>query len=61
MREEMKKYSVEWKKARGSWVQKHKSEKWGNIWKVHYIKNDTEYSYGEYLTYTEALKAIGNK
>jgi len=54
----MKKYSVEWKQAKGSWVQSHKSEKWGRIYKIHTIMYDTEYSDGEYLTRKEAEKNV---
>jgi hypothetical protein len=45
----MEKYSKEWKLAQGKWIQKH-----GDIYKIHYIENDTEYSTGEYLSRKEA-------
>ena len=50
----MKKYSIEWKKTQGHWVQDHTSEIWGTIYKIHSIEHDTEYSRGEYLTRDEA-------
>ena len=56
----MKTYTVEEKRKAGKWVQKHESEKWGKIWKIHYIQNDTEYSTGEYLTKKDAEKELIN-
>jgi hypothetical protein len=52
------KYSAEWKLAQGSWVQDHKSEKWGTVYKIHTIRYGTEYSDGEYLTKKEANEAL---
>jgi hypothetical protein len=49
----MKKFSVEWKLKKGSWIQKHK-----NHWKIHYIRYNTEYSTGLYITKTQALEAL---
>jgi len=45
----MEKYSKEWKEKTGRWIQKH-----GDIWKIHYIEYDTEYSIGQYFTAKEA-------
>lgn len=54
----MKEYSVEWKEAKGSWVQEHTNEQWGKFYKVHYIASGTEYSTGEHLTKKEANEAL---
>ena len=51
----MKKYSVEWKNARGVWVQKHYEG-----WKIHYIENNSEYATGCYFTKSAALEEIKN-
>ena len=51
----MEKYSREWKLAQGKWIQKH-----GDIYKIHYIENDTEYSTGEYLTAAGAKENLKN-
>ena len=52
----MEKFSVAWKEAEnkqhGGWAQKH-----GDVWKWHYIANDTEYFRGSYLTKKEAEEA----
>jgi hypothetical protein len=48
-------YTAKDKVKAGVWVQKHKSEKWGKVWKIHYIEYGTEYSIGEYLTKKEAI------
>ena len=54
----MKKYSKKWKVSKGSWVQPHKSEKWGKIHKIHWIENGTEYSRGEFLYKRDALDEL---
>ena len=58
----MKKYSIEWKNARGAWVQDHQSHDTTGmpckVWRVHYIQYGTEYSKGEYGTKREALEAL---
>jgi len=54
----MKKYSREWKIKTGQWVQRHKSERWGYVYKIHYIANDTEYSQGEYVRRIDAEEAL---
>lgn len=54
----MKKYSTEWKKDKGSWVQRHRNEKWGYYYKIHYIEFETEYSKGEFTTRIEAEKEL---
>jgi hypothetical protein len=54
----MEKYSIEWKLAAGRWVQDHKNEKWGRVWKIHYIENGIEYSRGEYRTRKEAEESL---
>ena len=51
----MKRYSKDWKLAKGKWIQRH-----GDVWKIHYIENDTEYSVGEYLTAAEANENLKN-
>lgn len=45
----------EQKLAVGKWIQKH-----GDVWKIHYIQYDTEYSTGSYLTAKEAREALKN-
>jgi hypothetical protein len=54
----MEKYGIAWKqeqnKKQGGWAQKH-----GDVWKWHYIQNDTEYSAGEYLTRKECENENG--
>lgn len=54
----MKKYSEEWKNKTGKWVQKHTDATKGNIWKIHRIDNDTEYSFGEYFTAKSAREDL---
>ena len=49
----MEKYSREWKLAKGKWIQKHE-----DIWKIHYIEYDTEYSKGEYYSAEEAREEL---
>nr|MBC8360924.1 hypothetical protein [Candidatus Desulfatibia profunda] len=51
----MKKYSQEWKEAKGKWIQKH-----DGCWKIHYIEHDTEYSTGEYFTAKSAREDLKN-
>jgi hypothetical protein len=51
----MKKYSKEWKELKGKWIQRH-----GDIYKIHYIANDTEYSTGEYFTAKSAQDDLKN-
>jgi len=44
----MKKYSTEWKYAHASgWVEYHRAE---DRWKIHCIKYDTEYAFGDFFT-----------
>jgi hypothetical protein len=50
----MEKYSKEWKIKKGVWVQKHRDAAKGDLWKIHYIENDTEYSTGEFFTARDA-------
>ena len=58
----MEKYSIEWKRARGAWVQDHiNTDTTGSpcrVWKLHYIQHDTEYSRGEYRTKKEATTEL---
>jgi hypothetical protein len=54
----MEKYSKEWKLKQGAWIQDHKNSSGENIYKIHYIENDTEYSKGEYFTKKEASEAL---
>ena len=60
----MEKYSVEWKEARGAWVQDHTSTDTTGmpckIWKLHYIQYGTEYSRGEFATRREADVELRN-
>jgi hypothetical protein len=49
----MEKYSKEWKIKSKKWIQKH-----GDIWKIHYIENDTEYSTREYFTAKSAREEL---
>lgn len=51
----MEKYSREWKMKHGKWIQRH-----GDVWKIHYIENETEYSTGEYLTAAAATADLKN-
>jgi len=48
----MEKYSIAWKEEQqrkhGGWAQKHDDDRWGFIWKWHYIQYGTEYSTGAY-------------
>jgi len=39
-------YSEEWKMKQVKWAQYHKETR---CWKLHYIRNDTEYSTGNYI------------
>ena len=55
----MKKYSKEWKLAKGKWIQKWASAD-GHTYRIHYIENDTEYSAGNYLTAKEARAELKN-
>ena len=58
----MEKYSREWKIKHGAWVQDHQAfDTTGmpcKIWKIHYIRHDTEYSVGEYFTKKSALEDL---
>lgn len=54
----MEKYSKKWKLKQGAWIQDHKNSSGENIYKIHYIENDTEYSKGEYFTKKEASEAL---
>jgi len=56
----MEKYSKEWKIKAGKWIQKHHDATKGNIWKIHYIENDNEYSTGEYFSAKEARGELKN-
>ena len=49
----MKKFSIEWKKTKKYWLQKH-----GCIFKVHYIRNETEYAFGSYFSAAEAKEIL---
>ena len=56
----MKKYSTEWKKAKGAWIQPHHSERWGKHWRVHWIQYDTEFHGSVCLTRAEAENELEN-
>lgn len=56
----LEKYSKEWKIAQGKWIQKHRDATKGDIWKIHYIANDTEYSAGEFFSAAAARAELKN-
>jgi len=51
----MEKYSKEWKESKGKWIQRH-----DGIYKIHYIKYDTEYSTGKFFTVAAAREELKN-
>jgi hypothetical protein len=53
----MIKYSKEWKIKIGAWVQAHTDSYGNKIYKVHYIRNENEYSTGKYWSEKEALES----
>ena len=58
------KYSVEWKYQQKAWVQEHLEENtYGDLekcYKIHYIKNDTEYTKDKYYLKKEANQELRN-
>jgi hypothetical protein len=58
MKQKCKKYSVKWKHQQGKWIQDHIDSYGHKVWKIHYIRNNTEYSTGRFWNRKEASDAL---
>jgi hypothetical protein len=59
-RRKMRKYSLEWKKEKRKWIEKHTKLNGEVYWSIHYMQYDTEYLNGEFYSEESALEALKN-